>query len=118
MHTHSNCFLQFWVILDSLKSKLKPIKVHWTHLLNQNYNEVYYLTAVRMAVIFFNKLFYFILFFGYIGSSLLHASFSLVAVSRGYSSLRCVGFSLQWLLLLRSTGFRHVGFSSCGMRAQ
>ena len=31
---------------------------------------------------------------------------SLVAVSGGYSSLRCVGFSLRWLLLLRSTGSR------------
>ena len=38
--------------------------------------------------------------------------------SGGYSSLRCVGFSLRWLLLLRSMGSRHVGFSSCGMRAQ
>ena len=43
---------------------------------------------------------------------------SLVAVSKGYASLRCVGFSLQWLLLLRSTGSRHAGFSSCGTRAQ
>ena len=33
---------------------------------------------------------------------------SLLAVSGGYSLLWCVGFSLQWLLL-RSTGFRHVG---------
>ena len=41
----------------------------------------------------------------------------LVVVSGGYSSLRCEGFSLPWLLLLRSTGFRHVGFSSCGSRA-
>ena len=32
--------------------------------------------------------------------------------SRGYSSLWCVGFSLWWLLLLRSTGF-----SSCGLWA-
>ena len=39
---------------------------------------------------------------------------SLVAASRGYSLLRCAGFSLQWLLLLRSTGSRRVGFSSCG----
>ena len=39
---------------------------------------------------------------------------SLVAVSRGYSSLRCMGFSLWWLLLLRSTGSRRAGFSSCG----
>ena len=42
---------------------------------------------------------------------------SLAAVSRGYSSLQCVGFSLRWLLLLWSTGSRHVGFSSCGSRA-
>ena len=42
---------------------------------------------------------------------------SLVAVSRGYSSLRCAGFSLQWLLLLQSTGSRHAGFSSCDSRA-
>ena len=41
----------------------------------------------------------------------------LVAASGGYSSLRCVGFSLQWLLLLQSTGSRHAGFSSCGSQA-
>ena len=35
---------------------------------------------------------------------------SIVAVSRGYySSLQWVGFLLQWLLLLRSTGSRHAG---------
>ena len=38
---------------------------------------------------------------------------SLVAASRGYCSLLCVGFSLWWLLLLRSTGSRRTGFSSC-----
>ena len=42
---------------------------------------------------------------------------SLVAVSGGYSSLRCAGFSLRWLLLLRSTGSRCMGFSSCGSQA-
>ena len=41
--------------------------------------------------------------------------FSLVAASQGYSSLQCMGFSRQWLLLLQSTGSRHLGFSSCGM---
>ena len=41
----------------------------------------------------------------------------LAAASGGYSSLRCTGFSLWWLLLLRSTGSRHVGFSSCGSQA-
>ena len=44
--------------------------------------------------------------------------FSLVAASGGYSSLRCVGFSLRWLLLSWSTGCRRVGFSSCGTWAQ
>ena len=43
---------------------------------------------------------------------------SLVAASRGFSSLRCTGFSLQWLLLLWSTGSRHAGFTSCGTQAQ
>ena len=42
---------------------------------------------------------------------------SLVAASWGCSSLRCAGFSLRWLLLLRSTGSRRVGFSTCGTRA-
>ena len=43
---------------------------------------------------------------------------SLVVASRGYSSLQCAGFSLQWLLLLRSMGFWHAGFSSCGTWTQ
>ena len=43
---------------------------------------------------------------------------SLVAASGGCSSLQCVGFSLQWILLLQSTGSRCVGFSSCGTWAQ
>ena len=37
---------------------------------------------------------------------------SLVVVSRGYSLSWCVGSPLQWLLLLRSMGSCHVGFSS------
>ena len=56
--------------------------------------------------------------FGCLGSSLLRAGFSLIAASGGYSSLRCAGFSLRWLLLLQSTGSRHTGFSSCGAWTQ
>ena len=37
---------------------------------------------------------------------------SLVVASRGYSSLRCVGFSLWWLLLLRSMGSRRTAQAS------
>ena len=50
--------------------------------------------------------FYFILFFYFWLCWVFVATrgLSLVVVSRGYSSLRCPGFSLRWLLLLRSTG--------------
>ena len=40
-----------------------------------------------------------------------------VAASGGHSLLRCTGFSLRRPLLLRSTGSRRTGFSSCGTRA-
>ena len=43
---------------------------------------------------------------------------SLVAASRGFSSLQCMGFSLQWLPLLRSTGSGCMSFSNCSMWAQ
>ena len=43
---------------------------------------------------------------------------SLVVASGGSSSLQCAGFSLRWLLLLRSTGSRRTGFSSCGSWTQ
>ena len=41
-----------------------------------------------------------------------------VAASGGHPSPRCTGLSLRRPLLLRSTGSRHAGFSSCGCRAQ
>ena len=40
--------------------------------------------------------------------------FSLVAVSRGYSSLRCEGFSLWWPLLFAEQGLWILRLSSCG----
>ena len=52
--------------------------------------------------------------FGYVAARGL----SLVVVSGDYSSLRCTGFSLRWLLLLRSTDSRREGFSNCGTQAQ
>ena len=48
--------------------------------------------------------------------SIVAHGLSLVTASGGYSSLQCAAFSLQWLLLLRSTGSRQAGFSSCGTR--
>ena len=46
---------------------------------------------------------------------------SLVVASGGYSSLRCAGFSLWWLLLLQSTGLvapRHVGSAQTRARTR
>ena len=43
--------------------------------------------------LFFKKKIIYLFIFGCIGSLLLCVGFSLVAVSRGYSSLWCVGFS-------------------------
>ena len=69
---------------------------------------------------FFNLFIYFWLCWVFVA---VHG-LSLVAVSGGYSSLWFMGFSLQWLLLLRSTGSRRMGsvvvvheLSSCGLRA-
>ena len=64
---------------------------------------------------------YIILFFWLRWVFIAARGLSLVASSGGYSSLRCTGFSLRWLLLLRSTGSRRAGsvvvahgVSSCG----
>ena len=80
--------------------------------------------------IFYKNKFIYLFIFGCVWVFVAARGLSLVAVSRGYSSLRCTGFSLRWLLWLRSTGFslrwllwlrstgsRHVGFSSCGTQA-
>lgn len=52
------------------------------------------------CIILYNYLFPAVLGLGcYVG-------FPLVAASRSYSSLQCMGFSLGWLLLLQRTGSR------------
>ena len=64
----------------------------------------------------FSFLFFFFFFLATFGLRCCAWSFSSWG-SQGYSSLWCAGFSLRWLLLLQSTGSRHMGFSSCGSRA-
>ena len=69
-------------------------------------------TQQGVIFLFFSNLFYFWLHWVFVAVCRL-----LVAVSGGYSSLRCTAFSLRWLLLLQSTGSGCAGFSSCGSRA-
>ena len=64
---------------------------------------------------FLNLFILFILFLAALGLRCCARAFSSCG-EQGYSSLWCTGFSLQWLLLLRSTGSRHAGFGSCGLR--
>ena len=77
---------------------------------------------IRFQMLFFLFFLLFLLFlkfiFGCVGSSLLHAGFLLVVVSGACSSLLYAGFSLRWLLLLRNTGSRRMGCSSCDTWAQ
>ena len=75
-------------------------------------------TLVKDLIFFFFQSMSFFKIFSYLFIWLLWVfvaahGLSLVAASGGYSSLRCAGFSLRWLLLLRSTGSRRMGLSSC-----
>ena len=69
------------------------------------------------ALEFFFNLFILFIYFWLRWFFIAAHGLSLVAASGGYSLLRCMGFSLRWVPLLRSTGSRRVGFSSCGLQA-
>ena len=71
--------------------------------------------ALSYFIIYFFNLFIFYLWLCWV--FVAARELSVVAANGGYSSLRCAGFSLRWLLLLQSTGSRRAGFSSCGSRA-
>ena len=66
----------------------------------------------------FIYLFIYLFIYGCVPSSLLCMDFLQLRQARGYSSLRCAGFSLSWFLLSQSTASRRAGFSSCGTWAQ
>ena len=76
---------------------------------------IMFFTGLCFFFFFFNL---FIIYFWLRWVFVAARGLSLVEASEGYSSLRCMGFSLRWLLLLQSTGSRHLGFSSCGTQAQ
>ena len=75
---------------------------------------LFFLNSFLTYIYLFTYLFYFWLHWVFVAAHGL----SLVVASGGHCSLRCMGFSLRWPLLLRSTGSRHAGFSSCGTWAQ
>ena len=102
----ANLHLHHWFPGNSMEDSTKSV-----HLRER------VLTDDREGVFFFfliNLFIYFWLRWVFVAAHGL----SLVAASGGYSSLWCAGFSLRWLLLLRSMGSRHAGFSSYGTQAQ
>ena len=73
----------------------------------------------QLSILFFNyffKIYFIYLFLAVLGLCCCAWAFSSCG-EQGYSLLPCAGFSLQWLLLLQSTGSRCVGFSRCGTQA-
>ena len=66
------------------------------------------------TIFFLKKLIYFWLCWVFSAA----CGLSVVMASGSYSLLCWAGFSLRWLLLLQSTGSRHLGFCSCGTWAQ
>ena len=84
-------------------------------LLGVSWFQVLYL---GLFLFFFKNQFYLFIYFWLCWVFVAVCKLSLVVESRGYSLLRCAGFSLRWLLLLRSTGSRRTGFSSCGTLVQ
>ena len=92
--------------LENLPQYIEFVKVIWASFVSYWRNLFFYI-----------HLFIFYFYFWLCWVFVAMRGLPLVAASRGYSSLRCAGFSLQWLLLLRSMGSRSVGFSSCGTRA-
>ena len=85
---------------------------------HKNNCRILYTLYLRSKIFFLINLFILFIYFWLHWVFVAACGLSLVAVSRGCSLLQCAGFSLQWLLLLQSTGSRHTGFSSCGTRAQ
>ena len=117
-----------WGLREKKQVKDKHVGKWWYHLLNWGRLREEHVCEGKISgalvldvflFLFFKNLFIlFILFLAALGLVCSAHGLSLVVASGGYSSLRCTGFSLRWLLLLQSTGSRRVGFSSCGTQAQ
>ena len=104
----SSCAPQICRLGASCPPFLHPAAVCVSPTANADFNPAYQSLLVKLPHHFF-----FWLHWVFVAAHGL----SLVVVSGCYSLLRCAGFSLQWLLLLRSTGSRCTGFRSCGLQA-
>ena len=76
------------------------------------------LTTLGCLLDFLPRILEIYLFLAALGLCCFVWGLSLVAARGLCSSLQCLGFSLRWLLSLRSTGSRHAGVSSGSTWAQ
>ena len=103
-------------IAPFLSVKQKPCSYLWENSFRKLHHAIKdSLNFATWTVSFFVKIFLFIwLHWVFVAAHQL----SLVGARGDYSSFRCTGFSLWWVLLLQSTDSECTGFSGCSMWAQ
>ena len=97
----------------NLKSLLGSIQIYLNKLPYLIISKLLFFYQIKLWIFYFFNIYLFIYLWLHWLFVAVHG-LSLVVASGGYSLLRCTGFSLWWLLLLQSTGSRHMGLSSCG----
>ena len=121
--------LSVWNILSASLLQVSPFHLWWfSDFLFSGFlytlknfwgpKELLFMWIIYIYIYFFFSLINLFIYFWLRWVFVAANGLSLVAASGGYSSLWYAGFSLRWLLLLRSLGSKHEGFSSCGTRAQ
>ena len=107
------CLLRMWPPYSLLFFSRKPYTAVFIVGFIYHFGPLFFLCQVEFRL--YSFIYLFILFiFWLCWVFVAVCRLSLVAANGAYSSLWHVGFSLQCLLLLWSTGSRCTGFSSCG----
>ena len=104
--SHVRLYLTLWTVAHQA-----PLSMEFSRQAYWRYTSI---SLCKFLWVFF--LFFFFKWLYWIFFSLHRLS--LVTVSEGYFSLRCMSFSLWWHLLLQNTDSRCKGFYSCCARAQ
>ena len=81
-----------------------PLTIFSLHLRSLLISVAFPCICLYFHIMFFKKIYLFMVHWVFVAA----CGLSLVAANGVYSSLRCAGFSLRCLLLLRSTGSRRV----------
>ena len=116
--SNQNSYWLMWSWLLGMKTVFILFSEVFWEKKNVLVNLLYYFQLFLLLLLLLNFIYLFIYLFRLRWVFVAVCRLSLVEASWGYSLLRRMGFSLRWLLVLRSTGSRHAGFSSCSTWAQ